>query len=124
PLAAVRNRRDAVSLDNLVDMIIRASVHPAAAGATLLCSDGRAYSLAELIAAMRAARGRRPGLFPVPARLLSAALTLLRGRADAGRLLGDFQIDIGDSCRLLGWSPPVRLEQTLRAMAAAEGGAS
>lgn len=120
PLAAVRNRRDAVSLDNLVDMIIVASMHPAAAGQTLLCSDGRAYSLAELVAAMRAARGRPRGLFPLPRRLLFTALSLLRGAADAHRLLGDFQIDIGDSRRLLDWSPPVRLEDTLRAMATAE----
>lgn len=123
PLAAVRNRRDAVSLDNLADMIVVASMHPAAAGQTLLCSDGRAYSLAELVAAMRAARRRPRGLFPLPRRLLFAALSLLRGAADAHRLLGDFQIDIGDSCRLLDWSPRARLEDTLRAMAAAEAAA-
>lgn len=117
PLASVANRRDLVALDNLTDLIALALEHPAAAGRALLCSDGRPYALPELIAAMRRAAGRRPGLLPCPPPLLRGAGRLLLGEAAVARLLDNFELDIGETCRMLGWSPRTGLPETLRNMA-------
>ncbi len=59
-----------------------------------------------MIAAMRGALGRRPGLFRVPAPLLEAALRAAR-RADVyERLAGPLVADAGALSRL-GWTAPL-----------------
>ena len=56
-----------------------------------------------------------PGLLlPVPASVLELCATLLGKRAVAQRLCGSLQVDIAKTCRLLGWIPPLTLDQGLR----------
>ena len=116
PFAAIKNRRDMVSVYNLCDLIVRCIDHPAAKNQTFLVSDGKAYSLANLLRAMSAAQGKRSWLWPVPAPWLRACLKLL-GRADfAQRLLGDLEVDISHTVKTLDWKPQYTLEDTLRKM--------
>jgi nucleoside-diphosphate-sugar epimerase len=58
--------------------------------------------------------GRPARLIPVPAALLSLGATLLGKRAVAQRLLGSLQVDISKARDLLGWEPPVSVEEGLR----------
>jgi nucleoside-diphosphate-sugar epimerase/lipopolysaccharide/colanic/teichoic acid biosynthesis glycosyltransferase len=116
PLGAVRdNRRSLAALDNLVDLIETCVEHPAAAGHAFLVSDGEDLSTAELLRRLALAMGRRsPRLLPVPAPLLETTAQLL-GRQDmVRRLLGSFQLDISKARRLLGWVPPVGVDEALR----------
>lgn len=66
PLGLVRNKRSLVALDNLVDLIITCTRHPAAAGQTFLVSDGEDLSTPELVRKLAAAMGRPARLLPVP----------------------------------------------------------
>jgi UDP-glucose 4-epimerase len=111
PLAAVRNRRDLVSIDNLVDVIALSLTAPVA-GKVLLCSDGDPCSTAEIVARIRSVLGRPRWLFPVPPSLLRTVLGAQAGE----RLLGNFELDIADSRGLLGWSPRHRMVDTLGKM--------
>ena len=52
PFGLVKNHRSLVSVFNLVDLIIRCFEHPKAAGEIFLVSDGRDYSLRDLILEM------------------------------------------------------------------------
>ncbi len=120
PLAAVtRNRRSLVALDNLVDLIVTCLNHPAAANQTFLVSDGEDLSTAQLLKRMGAAMGHPARLFYVPPALLKLGATVLNKPGIYQRLYGSLQLDIAKTRQLLGWTPPVSLDEGLRR--AAEG---
>ena len=114
PLGAIHNARSLVALDNLVDLLVTCLKHPAAAGQTFLVSDGEDVSTTELLRCTAQAMGKKALLFPVPASVLELCATLLGKRAVAQRLCGSLQVDIAKTCRLLGWKPPLTLDQGLR----------
>lgn len=118
PLGAIRNRRTLVGLDNLVDLIAICLEHPAAAGEVFLAGDDEDLSTTDLLRRLASALGVRARLLPVPASLLEAAASLLGKRAVAQRLCGNLQVDIGKARRLLGWTPPVPVDEGLRRTAA------
>jgi len=120
PLAAVtQNRRSLVALDNLVDLIVTCLNHPAAANQTFLASDGEDLSTAELLKRMSAAMGKPARLFYVPQALLKLATRLSNKLGTYQRLCGSLQVDITKTRQLLGWTPPVSVDEGLRR--AAEG---
>ncbi len=122
PLGAVTdNRRSFVALDNLVDLLRVCISHPGAANQVLLVSDGYDLSTAELLRRMGQALERPARLVPVPVGLLQVGARCL-GRTDmAQRLLGSLQVDISDTCRRLGWTPPVAVDDGLRRAAGKDG---
>ena len=114
PLGAIHNQRSLVALDNLVDLIVTCITHPAAANQTFLVSDGEDVSTTELLRRMGQAMGRPARLIPVPAGLLKRVAALV-GKPDvAQRLCGSLQVDIEKTRRLLGWTPPISLDEGLR----------
>jgi len=116
PFASINNRRDMVSVYNLCDLIILCLQHPAAKNKILNVSDGRPYSLAGLLTAMRQTRGMKPRLLPCPKAILQLLLSLM-GRNDVSvRLLGNLEIDISETCRLLDWQPNYSMAHTLQTM--------
>ena len=121
PLGAIHNQRSLVALDNLVDLIVTCLTHPAAANQTFLVSDGEDVSTTELLRRMGQAMGRPARLIPVPASWLKLAATLV-GKPDvAQRLCGSLQVDIEKTRRLLGWTPPLSLDEGLRRAAGSAG---
>ena len=114
PLGAVHNQRSLVALDNLVDFIVTCITHPQAANHTFLVSDGHDLSTTELVRGMAQAGGVPARLLPVPVWALRAGASLL-GRGDAvQRLCGNLQVDITKARSLLGWVPPVSVQEGLR----------
>ncbi|KDE41145.1 UDP-glucose 4-epimerase [Nitrincola lacisaponensis] len=114
PLGAIHNRRSLVALDNLVDLIITCIDHPAAANQVFLAGDGQDLSTTQLLKSVATAMGKPSRLIPVPASWLMLAATLLGKQAMAQRLLGSLQVDISKAQTLLGWHPPVSVEEGLR----------
>lgn len=114
PLGAVDNRRSLVALDNLVDMIVTCIDHPAAANETFFVSDGEDLSTSQLIRRLARAMGRPARLIPVPTPLLTTTAALLGKRDVSQRLLGSLQVDISKARELLGWVPPVSVDEALR----------
>jgi nucleoside-diphosphate-sugar epimerase len=119
PLGAVHNQRSLVALDNLVDFIVTCTTHPLAANQTFLVSDGQDLSTTELVRGMARAAGVSTRMLSVPVWALQAGASLL-GKGDAvQRLCGNLQVDISKARRVLGWAPPISVEEGLRrAMAA------
>ena len=115
PLGAVtQNKRSLVALDNLVDLVETCIDHPAAANQTFLVSDGEDLSTAALLRRLSLALGRPARLMPVPVGLLKLGAGLLGRSAVAQRLCGSLEVDIGKTRELLGWSPPVSVDEGLR----------
>lgn len=120
PLAAVtHNRRSLVALDNLVDLIVTCLNHPAAANQTFLVSDGEDLSTAELLKRLGAAMGHPARLFYLPPVLLKLGALVSNKPGIYQRLCGSLQLDIAKTRQLLGWTPPVSVDEGLRR--AAEG---
>jgi nucleoside-diphosphate-sugar epimerase len=119
PLASVRNRRSLVYVGNLVDAIVHALDHPAAAGRTYVVSDGEDVSTPDLIARVAAALGRPARLFAFPPALLRLAGAVLGRGDEIGRLLDDMVVDGSRIRTELGWRPPFRLYQGLEHSAVA-----
>ena len=114
PLGAVHNQRSLVALDNLVDFIVTCITHPQAANQTFLVSDGQDLSTTELVRGMAQAAGVPAHLLPMPAWAFQAGASLL-GKGDAvQRLCGNLQVDKSKARSLLGWVPPVSVEEGLR----------
>ena len=119
PLGAIDNRRSLVALDNLVDLIVTCIDHPAAANQTFLVSDGEDLSTTDLLRRMGRALGKPARLLPVPPALLKAGAALVGKPELAQRLCGSLQVDISKTRELLGWTPPITVDEGLRR--AAEG---
>lgn len=119
PLGKIYNQRSLVALGNLVDLITICINHPAAANQTFLVSDGEDLSTTELLQRLSRALGKPDRLLPIPQGWLETALTLVGKRAIAQRLCGNLQVDISKTRDLLGWTPPVSVDEALRQTAQA-----
>jgi len=119
PLGAINNKRSLVALDNLVDLIVTCIDHPAAANQTFLMSDGEDLSTTQLLRRMGQAMGKPARLIPVTPALLKAGAALVGKPELAQRLCGSLQVDISKTRELLGWNPPISVDEGLRR--AAEG---
>jgi nucleoside-diphosphate-sugar epimerase len=121
PLGAITARRSLLALDNLtaaVDTVLKA---PTPLRRPLIVADRETLTVAEMIAAMRRGRARRPGLIPVPSRWLEAALRAA-GRAEIyDRLAGSLVADPSALMRL-GWEPLQSTQEGLSKLAAADDG--
>lgn len=115
PLGGLRNnRRSLVALDNLVDFIYACIHHPRAPGELFLVADDEDLSTTDLIERMARALNRRLLLIPVPSAWMLTAARILGRAAVAQRLCGSLQVDIGKARALLGWTPPVTVDEALQ----------
>ena len=119
PLGAIHNKRSLVALDNLVDLILICAEHPAAVNQVFLASDGNDLSTTQMLQHLGVALDKRARLLPVPMSWLNAAFALLGKRSFSQRLCGSLQVDISKNQQLLGWTPPVTVEDAMRKTAAA-----
>ena len=114
PLAAVRNLRSLVYIENLVSALILCSTHPNAAGKTYLVSDGEDVSTAELLRQVGEAMGQPARLFSCSPTLLRLAGRLIGKSEQLDRLLGSLQVDSSKIRREFGWVPPVSFAEGIK----------
>lgn len=119
PLGRIDNRRSLVALDNLVDLIVHCTHHPAAANQTFLVSDGQDLSTTELLRSMAKALGKTAYLLPIPSGLLITAAAVLGKTTVAQRLCGSLQVDISHTRSQLDWTPPISVDAALQRAASA-----
>jgi UDP-glucose 4-epimerase len=117
PFGALTNKRSLVALDNLVDLLIVCIDHPAAANQTFLVSDGEDLSTTELLKRIARSLDKPARLLPVPQGLIKGAASLAGLRGLSQRLCGSLQVDIEKTRRVLAWSPPMSVDESLRTTA-------
>jgi nucleoside-diphosphate-sugar epimerase len=114
PLGSIANHRSLVALPNLVDFISICVTHPKAANQTFMISDQHDVSTTELLLGLGDALKRPALLIQVPQALLEGSLKLL-GKGDvAQRLCGSLTVDSTPATELLGWKPPISVQQGLQ----------
>ncbi|MNF38769.1 GDP-6-deoxy-D-mannose reductase [compost metagenome] len=113
PFSSIDNKRSFVSLENLVDFIALCTRHPAAANQVFLVSDGEDLSTPELLEKMAKALGKKATLLPFPVSLMRGIARLLGKEKITDRLCGSLEVDISKNRELLGWIPPVSVDNAL-----------
>src|SRR5207342_1551203 len=115
PLGLCRNRRSLLARRNLIDAVHFAVASSAAKGETYVAADPDPLTLAEIVTALRAGEGRRPGLLPVPPGLIDLASNAL-GRAEEWQRLGGALV--ADPVKLIqaGWKPVLETRDSLAAL--------
>jgi nucleoside-diphosphate-sugar epimerase len=115
PLGSIQNKRSLIGIDNLVDFITTTISHPKAANQTFLISDDEDISTTNLLRRIGECMEKPARLIPISPKILSFLFKII-GRQDFGdRLLGSLEIDITKAKKLLAWSPPLTLNEGLRA---------
>ena len=106
PLAGLDNRHALVSRSNLVDLLVRCTHHPAAAGHILHASDGRDLGVTDLLERLGNALGKPPRFYRLPGWLLKSSASLSGRGVLIDRLRPPLEIDIGHD-------PPAQLGSAL-----------
>lgn len=119
PFGSINNKRSFVYVENLVSLIVCCINHANAANQTFLVSDGQDLSTTELLRGCAVALNVNTWLLPVPKKIIEVAATLLGKRDVAQRLCGNLQVDITKTRTLLGWAPPITVEEGLKITALA-----
>jgi UDP-glucose 4-epimerase len=115
PLARLDAKRSLLSLENLAAAIETVLAAPQRLRRAFIVADAEPLTIPDMITILRRGLGRRPGLVPVPPRLLELGLRAA-GRGEiyqrlAGSLVADPSALMG-----LGWTPRVTATEGLRAL--------
>jgi nucleoside-diphosphate-sugar epimerase len=104
PFASLNAPRSLLALDNLTSAIRFAIEDERAANETFIVADAETITVAEIVAILRTASGRRPALVPVPPGLMAAASSLLGRREQWDQLAGSL---VAAPAKLMaaGWRP-------------------
>jgi len=113
PFGAIDNQRSLLGAWNLADLLALALAHPAAAGETFLAADGEDLSTPEILRRLGQALGRPARLVRVPPPILRLGGRLVGRGEELDRLCGSLRVDAGKASRMLGWTPPVSVDEGL-----------
>ncbi|WP_434526252.1 UDP-glucose 4-epimerase family protein [Photorhabdus asymbiotica] len=120
PLGAIHNQRSLVALDNLVDLIVTCVDHPQAANQTFIVSDDQDISTTDLLKKMANALDKPSRLIPIPMNWIRFIAGLFGKKPVADRLCSSLHVDITHTKQVLGWTPPVTMDEELAKIASAE----
>jgi|CXWL01.1.fsa_nt_gi UDP-glucose 4-epimerase len=114
PLAAIRNRRAVLGIENCVDALLQASAVSGAAGQVLLLRDEPSLSTPEIVRALAEGAGRRALLWSVPERWLRRVARLIGREAAARRVLDSLDVSLDHTTAMTGWIPRRSTQDGLR----------
>ena len=116
PLGAVKNRRQMLGMNNLVDFILTCVQSEKTINDTFLIADKEVVSTTELLNHLADAVGKRAFLLPISPRFLNRMLLLLGKSGMAEQLLGNFEIKSDKPQQLLEWAPRYSMQEQLRSL--------
>ena len=104
PLGLCRNRRSLLARGSLIDALNLVLASPAAKGETYVVADPAPLTVAEIVTALRAGEGRRPGLLPIPPALIALGAIAV-GLAEEWQRLGGTLVADASKLMRVGWKP-------------------
>jgi len=114
PLGAINNKRSFVSVENVVDFTLLCLTHPAAANQTFLVSDGYDLSTSDFLRKVANNLGKRALIISMPISILRGLARILGKKSLVDKLTVNLQVDIRKNQEVLGWVPPVSLDDALK----------
>jgi nucleoside-diphosphate-sugar epimerase len=115
PLGRLRAKRSLLAVDNLVEAVAHALAAPEPLCRPFIVTDPQPLTISEMIAAMRSAIGRQPGLIPMPEWLLKMVLAAT-GKGDWIHRLCSPLVASSSALQGIGWSPRVDTRAGLAAL--------
>ena len=102
-------------------LLLRRMLSPLAYVVAVVIAAVVPWPVAFLVFVLAAAMDVPARLLPVPVGVLEAGAAMLGRRAMIQRLCGDLRVDISKTQSLLGWTPPIGVDEGLRLAAAGFG---
>ena len=116
PVKDFGNRRSLLGIDNFISALTFVLSAPGAIGETYIVADpGMPLRLADVIATLREARGRRPLMLSIPRQYIEIPLRLLRHADLWNRFGGNLRVDPGKLIAA-GWRPAHDTRSGLKAL--------
>lgn len=119
PFSGIKNLRSMVAIENLCSFITLCcdrSCSPKAANEIFMISDGKPVSIADLLRQIAVTHQKKQKIFYMPVSLIKLCLILIGKTSITNRLLGSFVLDDSKCQTLLGWIPPISMNEQLQRM--------
>ncbi|WP_261885155.1 NAD-dependent epimerase/dehydratase family protein [Vibrio pomeroyi] len=113
PFGLASNCRDFISVQNLADLLIVCTTHENAAGNIFLASDNETVSIKEFTKVIGDGIGKNILQFPVPVWAIKIVGKILGKSEIVEQLYGDLQVDSSNIKKILGWTPPLTMKQSM-----------
>ena len=114
PFALISNKRDLVSINNLIKFITICLKHPSAVGQVFLISDNISLSTKSLIEKLARFQKKKILLLPFPKALLSLVFNLIGRKELSQKLLGSLEVNTQKNINLLDWRPSQDMDEVLK----------
>ena len=116
PFGAFTNLRSVLSVDNLIAAITHVLHHAASSGETYVVADPQPMSLAGIVSALQAGRGKTPSLLAVPPGLVRLGLAVIGRSRTWDQLEGSLVVN-PEKLIAAGWRPDLDTPAGLAVMA-------
>lgn len=114
PFALINNKRDLVSINNLINFITICLKHPSAVDQVFLISDNISLSTKSLVKKLARFQKKKILLLPFPKALLSLVFNLIGRKELSQKLLGSLEVNTQKNINLLGWRPSQDMDEVLK----------
>ncbi|PTO85993.1 NAD-dependent epimerase/dehydratase family protein [Vibrio splendidus] len=112
PFRSINNRRDFLSVYNLVDFISTCMYNKNSNGEEYFVSDGNPMSIKDFCLLISKLHGRRVFQLSIPASFFYFFGTVFRKSSLVEQLIGDFVVDIKNQESQLDWKPRFTIEES------------
>ncbi|MEZ8379140.1 NAD-dependent epimerase/dehydratase family protein [Vibrio splendidus] len=116
PFGAAKNRRDFISVYNLVDLLVVCARHKKAKGKVFLASEGEPVSIRDLSNAISNGLDRRALQIPVPISVMKFVCKLIGKSSMGEQLFGEQLVDSSNLKEELEWLPPFTMKQAMSSL--------
>ncbi|MDP2573134.1 NAD-dependent epimerase/dehydratase family protein [Vibrio penaeicida] len=113
PFGLANNRKDFIAVQNLVDLLNACAEHPSAPGHVFLASDGETVSIKQFTNAIAEGLGKKVIQLPIPVILMRLAGRLIGKSSMIEQLYGNLEVDSSNIKEVLGWTPPLTMNQAM-----------
>lgn len=116
PISCLDNKRSMVSIYNLADLIHTSMTHPNANREVFLASDQDDISVKQLFEKLAYYQNNKLLMLPVPKILINFLASLVGKKAVASRLCSELIVDTSKNTKLLNWTAPYTVDESLQKM--------
>ena len=114
PFGKIKNKRQFLGIDNLIDFILTCIESSKAANQVFLIADKEVLSTTELIQIISDQMGKKITLLPVPQTILRWCLKIVGKDRLIDQLLNNMEICSHHAKKLLDWEPPYSMKEQLQ----------
>ncbi|MEI8626735.1 NAD-dependent epimerase/dehydratase family protein [Vibrio sp. M60_M70] len=113
PFGLANNRRDFISVNNLVDLLIVCAKHKNAPGNIFLASENNSVSIRDFVNAIASGQGKKVFQIPIPIGLMRFAGLVTGKSTMIEQLFGNLEVDSSNLKDILNWTPPYSMKDSM-----------